>query len=513
MDVTKHNFVDILQSIQDLIRDCDFIAFDLEMSGISLDKPQVSDSSEMRYSKLSRAASSFLVIQMGICFFTKTSDDTFAVHPFNFHLFPGDGSGVGRKTFLSSCSSLSFLAEHGMDFNKWVRDGIPFISKGDEQYFRDRFMHQKKDSWRSKKISLKDDSELGKVHELMEGFDDWVQSEQTEFTFKPCNPYFRRYIYEDVQARFPDISMESKVSSEDPEKYIVASKLSEDEKVEREAEAAQVKEKQLRERMGFRNLFVQLMESRKPMVGHNCLMDLMFMYNAFHLPLPDTFVEFKQQLLQCFPAIYDTKLMAQQKSHQKADGATFFSKTALGQLFETVKTEASQTSQTVFPNLPRLSFHFSEESQNYLSNSSEAFHDAGFDAFITGFIFAHLRDQMDDTLVNKVAIQRMVFEHIDLEGEEKLGEDHCFFEISGFPVDTTTDDLINSIMDEDITKEDLRVFWVDDNQLIMRTSIEKAEKLFKATKNARITMKVQKLDLNTSTFFSNRPNKRRRTTS
>lgn len=59
--------------------------------------------------------------------------------------------------------------------------------------------------------------------------------------------------------------------------------------------------------LGFTKIFRLLIEHKKPLVFHNGLMDLMFLYEKFHEPLPDTVAEFKTKVNELFPLIYDTK--------------------------------------------------------------------------------------------------------------------------------------------------------------------------------------------------------------
>ncbi len=51
-----------------------------------------------------------------------------------------------------------------------------------------------------------------------------------------------------------------------------------------------------------RSLFETLVDFRVPLVGHNLLVDLMFLYAHFVNPLPATLREFKAAILKLFPA-------------------------------------------------------------------------------------------------------------------------------------------------------------------------------------------------------------------
>lgn len=56
----------------------------------------------------------------------------------------------------------------------------------------------------------------------------------------------------------------------------------------------------------------RLQTSRPVLVGHNFLYDLCFLYDTFIGPLPKTWAQFKARILEHFPRIIDTKVLALQ---------------------------------------------------------------------------------------------------------------------------------------------------------------------------------------------------------
>lgn len=64
----------------------------------------------------------------------------------------------------------------------------------------------------------------------------------------------------------------------------------------------------------FKQRLRQLEESLKAhqtiLVGHNCFLDLVYIYHNFYGALPETVEEFQQALHETFPLIIDTKYMA-----------------------------------------------------------------------------------------------------------------------------------------------------------------------------------------------------------
>jgi hypothetical protein len=78
-----------------------------------------------------------------------------------------------------------------------------------------------------------------------------------------------------------------------------------------ESEVTAKRQRQLEHAVGFANVMQALTTCNKPVVGHNMLLDLAYLYHQFVGHLPPSLDEFRKQVQILFPAgIYDTKYLA-----------------------------------------------------------------------------------------------------------------------------------------------------------------------------------------------------------
>lgn len=61
---------------------------------------------------------------------------------------------------------------------------------------------------------------------------------------------------------------------------------------------------------GFTTIIETIIASKKPMVGHFPILDLLFIYDSFIAELPNNYVDFVKEINNFFPCVLDTKLIA-----------------------------------------------------------------------------------------------------------------------------------------------------------------------------------------------------------
>jgi cold shock CspA family protein len=140
MEGCASNFDAVLDDFASRLSGAKFVAVDMELTGADLEhEPDTYvETAQERLSKLSRIAEEHVPIQIG---FTIVSLEGEGAHlmcsSYNFYAFPWLGpENVGRSPkFACQLSALKFNARNNVDFNKWIRDGVPYISREDESKY------------------------------------------------------------------------------------------------------------------------------------------------------------------------------------------------------------------------------------------------------------------------------------------------------------------------------------------------------------------------------------------
>ena len=126
---------------------------------------------------------------------------------------------------------------------------------------------------------------------------------------------------------------------------------------------------ELDDAVGFSKVIRKICESKKIVVGHNMFLDLLYTLEQFVAPLPEDYDEFKELIKTSLPKIVDTKLMALTPPLKEDIISSI--------LEDMVKT----VNQAPF-ELPKLTSGLDQP--GYSLESTDKYHEAGYDAFITG---------------------------------------------------------------------------------------------------------------------------------
>ncbi|KAF8285818.1 putative poly(A)-specific ribonuclease PARN [Trypanosoma cruzi] len=467
MQVTRDTFPAVLPKFVELLKSCDFYAFDEEMTGISTaELPEsITDTPEESYRAKRTVASRYNIIQVGICLFHRenTAADSTPAHyvarPFNFVLFPHNSDEFNAnersRDVVLSPSSLAFLRRHDMNFQSWVYQGMAYCDANQEEALRQRheekyreldsihnegnqevegvsLLTEEEKKWYDNAVILakafseriqaaleqakvKNAGQTAGMVEVSAALD-LIQSGGREVFLPPQRSKSARDALErHVEQHFHKLLLTFRRQGA---VYIgmLRAVFPEERNRLREKEQA-FREGELMNMLGFRLVFNALVESRKPCVGHNCLADLLFLLASLDGPLPDSLPKFKRRMNELFPTVFDTKYIA---SRQQFFPLERFGARYLSGLFGEYGFRSANAHVTLplgFESYDPLAVGGGEHHHSSGANAGGPTHEAGYDALLTGTLLLNLLAEMGgydvatapECVVNRVAVFRSLF--------------------------------------------------------------------------------------------------------
>ena len=468
MEIVRSNFKESLNTVCEAIDSASLLAIDAEFSGLNVKwgAENCFDTPQERYSKLKEGCRDFIIIQFGLCTFTwDNNQELYVAKPFNFYIFPKVWNRQCPDVrFLCQSSSIDFLTEHNFDFNKLFREGISYLRPYEEQKLKEYFISRNtQDSFTSTSLLSPDHADetsegssqkpLRSVppehKEFVEKACDTIEKmlkdpEEKVTQFPPCNGYLRKLIYQNVKQRFKaGIHMESSVNDK-KERFIVVTKVSEDEKKKFEEDKLAKEEELVDNAVGFSQVVKMISQSGKLVVGHNMFLDLLHVIEQFMCPLPELFDDLKATVRAVFPRLVDTKVMANTQPFRD-----LIPSSVLADLVKHVTTKPFKKPGVMF-----------DEGFSCYKNSQEKPHEAGYDAYITGMSFLSMVNYLgtfqtppkvnvspDSSLVvpflNKIFVMKMEdIPYLNLGGPDlNPSRDHVFH--LTFPCDWKQTDILD----------------------------------------------------------------------
>ena len=377
MNVTKQNWHEafplFLAKVQS--ESLQFVSFDLEMTGIGFagesfnDAHDYNDDVEDRYSKVARVASSFAICQLGVALFAASCEKAGGLEcsVFNFEVFDASHDQ------LVSPSALSFLVGNGFDLNRWVTCGIPLVNAEEEEKLREDHaqrlaaLNEEMDERRALEqpsavaltaeqgasaaepeakrargadsrvvLDRPADQEAARVaiatlkawaaalpapHDgaMVEGGDGGGTCAEVVL-----GPFawagLRKYIYQEIETD-PELCGLRLVTEKRGRDAIAVMAPTPAQRAARAVAKRAALESDLSLRLGARAVFSAMAEACQsgavPLVGHNCLADLCFLFATFDDELPVSVDEFRTRVAVHFPRIVDTKYAATYGANEK----------------------------------------------------------------------------------------------------------------------------------------------------------------------------------------------------
>ncbi|CAO3684047.1 unnamed protein product [Rhizopus stolonifer] len=350
---------------------------------------------------------------------------------------------------MTQAQAFDFLVRQSFDFNKWVYQGVPYLTKEEEKVYREQGEKKMNDDMPTIPV---DEKELGFMQNAKKQIEDWIKDNKNDdgVNIVAKNAYQRRLIYQEVRNTYGEYTALGMQG------FIRVTKLTEKQHEERKKEKTERFENDCKNAIGFRRVIDMISESKKMIVGHNMLLDICHVIGQFVQPLPDTLVEFKKLAHSLFPNIVDTKYLC---TVEPELFKIFGTSTALEQL-------RFETSKEAFTN-PRIDMH--PQFPRYLNEKA---HEAGYDAFMTGAAFLRLVSYLDlSRNPSKVVIkegpepesEEVMAKKVDSEGWEisdeedsnwyENGEDEEVYNYGSSQVDIFLEDnTLNPVLKKSINK-------------------------------------------------------------
>ncbi|ESL05358.1 hypothetical protein TRSC58_06996 [Trypanosoma rangeli SC58] len=379
MNVDKESFPLIFEDFKETLEGCDFYAVDQEMTGVNFEdqhRSQLMSLTEL-YKENLDVVRRYVAFQFGITLFTLLEEGVYEVKPYNFYLLKGYGD------FAVNTEAIFFLVSHEMDFQKWLASGLHYCNKEEEEKEKQEHCTEKCTHGPS---DMEEKIAFHIVNEIEEWWMNSSKREKDTLSFKMIMTekikaivmllLKQRDIY--VHLKYDTISKVYQLPADITVRRI-------------DSQNANLQKKELGSHsfssfvgaLGFRELWKCLTKCKKPIVGHNFFLDIMFMMHMHETKLPMEYEEFKKQVHTLFPCIYDTKTLSK---------AMIFSipRTSLhlqGLYKECCKLNEKSKTSVRFYSPP--GFHLYDE--RCVGSGGKA-HEAGYDAYMTGIVFAIIKN-------------------------------------------------------------------------------------------------------------------------
>lgn len=357
------------------------------------------------------------MVQVGVCTFQYDKEKRgYNYKAFNFYVCPKQTvKGAPDRMFRCQASSLQFLSQHGFDFNKLFSQGVSYLRAEEAAQLSEALNERQALQLREVGSPNNGPAKMSKVDipKDTQGFVDEVLDKVQEFLDKgssvdvdmdedgedvgntskdsskdsvkdsrvlhlpECTSFRRKLIYQEVYARFGD-KVQLNTETDKDGVHIAVRMAGSPEEQRANLELKHKKEREdLELARGFSRVLELLASSGKLVVGHNMLLDIMHLLSQFVDDLPKDYNEFKSMVRAAFPCLVDTKVLASDSAIKDT-----FACTALELLLKQLRSRPS----CVPPVESKPGYGYNQDKAKY--------HEAGYDAFVTGMCFLGLCQQL-----------------------------------------------------------------------------------------------------------------------
>lgn len=455
MEVNAISFKGRLLGILDDLSKCEFVAFDLELSGIPTHRSKMPTLQE-RYEDLKAAAERYQILQVGLTFvFHDFEREVYVLKPYNFNLSPMLAERLDiERDFTFSSGALEFLFRNGYDLKENFSRGMSYLTPDEAIAAKQNAYNRLERNLEDIQLDPGDQEALDLLEDLRKEITFWKDGKSEELyivaqdhvitdgrkkriaTRKPSDDepsvelsrFERRLIHQLVRAEFPELVT---IGGRDNNVKIIYRDACREKEFLRKKKHA-VKE-QIKRQTGFRWIVDAMIgkplhrldlldfawdenRSRKAvnlpqlgaqwtyirenlktqhpvLIGHNCFLDFVYFYRKFIGTLPDTVEEFRSKIHELFPLVIDTKYMATHNCGDINPTSTLFEIDTKLLVQKKPRTgEQYLLEPAVKPLMSLLELHPAHTKYG----SSEPLHEAGFDSYLTARVAIKIAAKLEE---------------------------------------------------------------------------------------------------------------------
>ncbi|XP_018371191.1 PREDICTED: poly(A)-specific ribonuclease PARN-like domain-containing protein 1 isoform X1 [Trachymyrmex cornetzi] len=382
IEVTNQNFNKVYPHLEHTLKNASFIAIDGEFTGIEGDDVRNSlfDSIHERYEKNRSHIQPYIIIQFGISAFQRVHDENkYTAEAFNFFLLPRTIPSKNRH-FLWQIASLEFLTMYGFDFNELAYNGISYLDQVDKTLLERQLQENTLFNNVEQSISYKEEDDFKdaviQIFEWLKTASDEVDSIKVESP----TPTFQYFMHKELRKRFSNIWTFSGNNV-----ITVIKVLPESRQILEQEEGSILENALLESYVGFSKVFNLLVTLKKPIIAHNAFLDFMFIHQQFYKPLPQKYINFKNNIHQLFPTIFDTKFLSYELKRTLETQEKWKHNTLSGLMSHFTGSNGKY----IMPGSPVI--ELTTDSDELIdTDSSKKYHTAGWDAYFAGYLFIRM---------------------------------------------------------------------------------------------------------------------------
>ncbi|KAK3701390.1 hypothetical protein LTR37_015488 [Vermiconidia calcicola] len=416
---------------------------------------------QQRYLETKEAAERYQILQIGLtCVTQDVENQKYILKPYNFELSPliDEPRLDIERIFSFQSGAVEFLNKVGFDFNAPFKDGAPYLSRLESEEAREKHAkRQDKGAISDIQIKPTETESLAFLDRVRSELNAWIASRAHDALAyvnigasgaaepvavddgeppQELSRFEKRLVHQLVRAEYPELVTVSKRG------FIQVVRFDK----EREERITADRKRELHERIGRQKGFRWIIEAlhgseitnldlrecaRDPvtgehifadmdefkaqfhrahgllrgnpriLIGHNCFLDLVYIYRTFIGALPDTVEEFQHKIHNLWPVIVDTKYMS---THNCGDINPVSS----------LEQIAQQLNEQQTPTLEVDKDHKKYE-------GVESLHEAGYDSFLTAQIAVRLSSKLEkEGAYIEVADSTTLNGHKDAKGKDTI---------------------------------------------------------------------------------------------